>query len=86
MAPTEVLEPVTRGLRHITYATVPERSDLIYDRDCVVHHHRDWQASHIHQATPLYRLTLCARGCLATEQNTVLFAIVHAELRPRYAK
>ncbi|WVQ66252.1 uncharacterized protein L199_004431 [Kwoniella botswanensis] len=33
----------------------------------------------IHQASPLYRLTLCDRGCIVTEQNTVNIALSHTQ-------
>ncbi len=37
-----------------------------------------WQPERLHQATPFYRVTFCARGtCVPSTRNTVLLGLIH---------
>ncbi|WVF67412.1 hypothetical protein IAT40_002168 [Kwoniella sp. CBS 6097] len=81
LLPDIVLEPVEVKPRQVVYDQVPLNSDL---SSCVAKHHPKYAKNHkIHQASPLYRLTLCDRGCLATDQNTVNIALSHTQTPTR---
>jgi hypothetical protein len=88
LVPDLSLEPVSVQLRKVLYEntqpTFPEASSCVHDN------HPAWGGDTFHQATPLYRLTLCDRGCVADKHNTVFVAlnhiVSHIQSRPTYAK
>ncbi|OCF44576.1 hypothetical protein I317_01649 [Kwoniella heveanensis CBS 569] len=81
LLPDIVLEPVEVKPRQVIYSQVPSDSDL---SSCIAKHYPKYATNHkIHQASPLYRLTLCNRGCLATDQNTVNIALSHTQTPTR---
>ncbi|KAK8850335.1 hypothetical protein IAR55_004252 [Kwoniella newhampshirensis] len=84
-APSLTLEPVEVNSRRILYQDVilPPQLDT---RKCVQDAHFSWEPRKIHQASPLYRLTLCERGmgCVAGEDNTVLFGMAHTQRSPTH--
>ncbi len=83
-SPTLSLFPTTITPRRIYYEDIP--AEEIIDFDCVGRLHDRWQGENIHQATPLTRLTLCARGCLADQHNTVLIGLAHTARNPHYGR
>lgn len=77
----EPVEVTPRFIRYRDIVTV-NKSEV----DCVHRAHAGFQAHRLHGATPLHRLTLCARGCRATARNTVFITFGHLHASPRYAK
>ncbi|WRT69889.1 uncharacterized protein IL334_006880 [Kwoniella shivajii] len=51
--------------------------DTVDTRACIGSAHA--KSFKVHQASPLYRLTLCDRGCVVTSQNTVNIALSHTQ-------
>ncbi|GFZ48357.1 hypothetical protein JCM24511_06105 [Saitozyma sp. JCM 24511] len=78
------IEPTDIQLRRVVYEDIPQAPSETLD--CIQHNHWSWGNDHFHQATPLYRLTLCPRGCIPDEHNTVLFTLGQMEARPTYGK
>jgi hypothetical protein len=77
------IEPTDIQLRRVVYEDIPQAPSETLD--CIQHNHWSWSSDHFHQATPLYRLTLCPRGCIPDEHNT-LFTLGQMEARPTYGK
>lgn len=41
----------------------------------------NWELKNLHQATPFYRVTMCARGtCTPSTKNTVLLGLIHYKI------
>ena len=76
LAPTSLLQPTSSDRWQITYSEI---EDTFGTQDCIARLHSDVSSGSIHQATPLYRLTLCDRGCEATEHNTVYIALAQVK-------
>lgn len=79
------LTPVSESPRQVLYSDVPVDRSLAPE-NCVQMYHPKWIAYLFHQGSPFYRLTLCNRGCVADEHNTVFITLGHIMNRPRYAK
>ncbi|KAK8864628.1 hypothetical protein IAR55_001878 [Kwoniella newhampshirensis] len=85
--PSLTLQPTFITPRRIVYDPIdlPPQLDT---KDCIGNAHSAWEAKRIHQASPLYRLTLCERakgkGCVAGEENTVLFGLAHTKRGPSH--
>lgn len=79
VAPAQLMVVDNTTLRAIDYAHVDTGG---FAAKCVARAHK-WDPSANHQASPLYRFTLCERGCTAHEGNTVNVAVAHAKLRGR---
>ncbi len=79
VSPAQMMAVSNTSQRALDYKTLelPE-----YATKCVARAHK-WDPRANHQASPLYRLTLCERGCAAHEGNTVNVAVTHAKLRGR---
>ncbi|WWD20517.1 hypothetical protein CI109_104993 [Kwoniella shandongensis] len=84
-APSLTLAPVDINARRILYNDIVPSPDLDTS-ECVSNAHFSWEKRKIHQASPLYRLTLCDRGpnCIAGVENTVLFGMAHTQKAPRH--
>lgn len=83
VAPAVALEPIDISLRSILYDPIRSNTETV---GCISRLHPSWEEWHIHQATAFHRLTLCKRGCIPDEHNTVLITLGHLERKPRYAK
>ena len=83
LEPAVALEPVSSTYREIVYKEVNTEGNVEaeFAADYLTRNHPGFRPSSFHQATPLYRLTLCERGCEATEDNTVFLTLAHIVLR-----
>lgn len=52
---------------------------MMADSECLIDSlPHTWNAQALHQATPFYRVTFCARGtCVPSRENTVLLGLIH---------
>jgi hypothetical protein len=68
--------PVQKTYKEYALGPISENS---FARNCIHRNHPNL-GSMLHQATPLYRLTLCERGkCEPDVHNTVYIAVNHAK-------
>nr|XP_031862412.1 uncharacterized protein CI109_001909 [Kwoniella shandongensis]KAA5529484.1 hypothetical protein CI109_001909 [Kwoniella shandongensis] len=83
--PSLALVPNTITPRRIIYDPIVLPTSLDTS-NCIGDAHSAWEAKRIHQASPLYRLTLCNRGkgCEAGTENTVLFGLAHTKRGPSH--
>ncbi|BEI82534.1 hypothetical protein CcaverHIS002_0304020 [Cutaneotrichosporon cavernicola] len=79
VAPGQVMDVANATSRYISY-DVLDAPD--FSAKCVARAH-NWDPRANHHASPLYRFTLCERGCTPHEGNTVNVAVAHAKLRGR---
>lgn len=87
VAPAQLMEVESSTPRSINYAPQPDDPMSKETYECVSRHHKHFTVGALHHASPLYRLTLCARGeCQANDGNMVNVAVAHAKLGRRYAK
>ncbi|WWC73890.1 uncharacterized protein I206_107862 [Kwoniella pini CBS 10737] len=69
------LEPIKTTPSRVIYKDVDLSNSN--SKSCIGNAHS--KSFKIHQATPLYRLTLCERGCIVTKQNTINIALSHTQ-------
>lgn len=70
-------QAATAYAKSVEDSATRERSIMESTLKCVQNAHHSYNPAAMHQASPLYRLTLGDRGCRATAANTVNFAVFH---------
>ncbi|KAL7418725.1 hypothetical protein Q5752_006408 [Cryptotrichosporon argae] len=82
--PVLPLKPAFETSVQIVYDDMP--LDSTTDQQCIARLQNPDAHWHLHEATPLHRLTLCNRGCVPHAGNTVFMSLSHAVIYPRYIR